>query len=193
VNDLPHPTPAERLTDLSLRLGSGADAWEADDTGWWLPAPLVALIVSFIKEIAESLATLAALIRDGKLVPQPPSAPRQGSHRPSGKASTPASESSGPAPVPAEAAQWQFPRAEPDMAAAPATSAEPASATPQGTRPQATKPPTKPLPAPKTPKLPPVQAQSSGRVFLLWPGTCPSPKTTSPKPAPWHAPFVAYL
>ncbi len=64
-------TPAEKLTEFSLRL---SQAVEEDAAGWVLPAWLVAMIVAFIKEIAESFAELAKLMREGK-IPLQPSAP----------------------------------------------------------------------------------------------------------------------
>ncbi len=71
------PTPAEKLKEFSLRLNQ---AVEADSANWRLPAWLVAMIVAFIKEIAESFAELAKLLREGKI--PLPSAPRHGtSHR----------------------------------------------------------------------------------------------------------------
>jgi hypothetical protein len=78
-------TQAQKLTEFSLRL---SQAVEADCAEWRLPAWLVALIVAFIKEIAESLAELAKLLREGKLNLQPP-APRQGIRRPATRASAP--------------------------------------------------------------------------------------------------------
>jgi hypothetical protein len=194
VNNSPPPSPADRLTDLSHRLGEGADAWGAENEGRWLVAPLIALIVSFIKEIAESLASLAALIRDGKLVPVPPAAPRQGIPRPAGKPNTPASRS--PWPAPAEAEQLDVPPAEPEMAAMPAVSPGPESPAPRPTgrmtgakRAPAPRAGT-PAPAAKIPNPSPVQRPFPGLSPTHWPRVHPNPKTARPKPAPWHVHFV---
>jgi hypothetical protein len=73
-------TQSEKLKEFSLRLNQ---AVEADSVNWRLPAWLVAMIVAFIKEIAESFAELAKLLREGKITLQP-AAPRQGTKRRAG-------------------------------------------------------------------------------------------------------------
>jgi hypothetical protein len=126
----------ELLTELSLRLSAGADAWDAEKHGWLL-APVMAFIAAWIREIAESLRSLAALIRDGKLVLPVPSAPERGASRP---AATPRQRSShshrSPSqkrPVPAAAAAHCAPLAEEPAA----TLAPPRPATPRVTVPPA--------------------------------------------------------
>ena len=192
MNNAPLPSPADRLTDLSLRLSEGADAWGSDNEGRWLVAPLIALIVGFIKDIAESLARLAALIRDGKLVPQPPSAPRQGSNRPAGQ-SKPASRS--PWPVAPESAPWDFPLPEPEVAETPAVSPVRESGTQRpnqtaGAKRPAASPAIEQPPACQTRQPSAPQASRPRVVPRQWPRVHPSPKMRYTKPTPWHVQFV---
>jgi hypothetical protein len=190
VNNSPLPSPADRLTDLSHQLSEGAEAWETDNQGRWLVAPLIAMIAAFIKEIAESLAQLAALIRDGKLVPVPPAAPRQGSSRPAGTPSQRATPSAWTEwPAAAAAAEQNVPLAEPETAA-PAgqesQTARPTSRNPRIARsaaPKAAKPAAKPQPARQTPKASPL----CGILSAHWSGVQPKSKKARYKPDPWHA------
>jgi hypothetical protein len=166
VIETPNPTPADRLTDLSHRLSEGAEAWRSGE-GPWLPAPLIAMIVAFIGDIAEALKSLAALLREGKLDLQPQSAPQesesesraagQPTHRPQSLASR----------RPAKAANRPV-RANPEMAEMPATAPRPTRVehpAPQVVKWQAM-PPHHPTPHATPP---------------------PIPKTAWNKPAPWHA------
>jgi hypothetical protein len=116
------PTPAEKLTEFSLRL---SQAVEDDAAGWWLPAWLVAMIVAFVNEIVETLAHLAELLRQGKL-PLPQAAQPQGRCRPAATPKIRTRKSPRPKqPMPA-AAQVQVPLAHPEAVEPPATA--PASA-----------------------------------------------------------------
>jgi hypothetical protein len=180
VNKSPLPSPADRLTDLSHRLSAGADAWEADNEGRWLVAPLIAMIAAFIKEIAESLAQLAALIRDGKLVPQPAPAPRQGNSRPASKPTEQTNESRR---TPAATAQTRFPLPEPETAALPPPSPESPSQTPRSAspRPGARRPTAPETTGPASAWSPPAH----------WHKVRPKPEMAWDRPAPWHAHIVA--
>ncbi len=118
-------SPDERLTDLSLMLGRGADAC---DKSFWLLTPLMALIATWLRDMAESLATLAALIREGKLLPQPASAPREGDSLPAGQRNPlPNRSPSKLRPKPAASAQVHIPCVDPETAELPAAAPEPAS------------------------------------------------------------------
>jgi hypothetical protein len=120
VNNPAPRSPDVLLTELSLRLGQGADACDTGDQGWLL-APLMALIVGWLREIAETLARLADLTRDGEIDPRV-SAPRQGGNRPGGKpGQRPTRSPSPPRPTPAAVAtpRSHAPRASIANAAAP--------------------------------------------------------------------------
>lgn len=178
MNNEPTLSPAERLAGLSIQLNQGAEAWEADHQGGWLPAPLIAMIVTWIKEIAEAFAALAALLRDGKLVPPAPAAPRQG-ESPAGKPAT---------LRPAPAAQVRSPRAKPEMAEPPATGPGP------GQDAQILRPDRKPGPDwAIRPILPPSHPNppSTRLASAHWPRVRPKPKTARTKPTPWHAHIVS--
>ncbi len=153
----------ELLTELSLRLSAGADACESADHGW-LIGLLMAFIANWIREIAENLRNLAALIRDGKLVLQPP-APCQGTSRPAGKPTKRANRSPRmPGPATAATAQ-SVPLAEPETVAMPAEAPEPVSRTPR--------------PSPdirEWTKPPPLRSPSLRVVSAHWPRVRPIPK-----------------
>ncbi len=127
MNNSSPPTPADKLTDLSLRLSA---AVEADLAHWRLPAWLVAFIVAWIQEIGESLRELARLLREGKLNLQP-ATPRQGASRSAGNpAKRPQRPSRSPRqPQPAATAPAPVPLTEPEMDASPAPTAAPEART----------------------------------------------------------------
>ncbi len=109
-------TQSEKLKEFSLRL---TQAVEADSVGWRLPGWLVAMIVAFIKEIAESFAELAKLMREGK-IPLQPSAPH-GTRRPARTATKRSGRSSGTARLRPATAPERVPPACPEAEEPPAT------------------------------------------------------------------------
>ncbi len=160
------PTPAERLTELSSLLSRGA---EACDNGWWLAAPLMAMIATWLRDMAESLAHLAALLQAGKLLLQP-AAPNQGTSRPAGKPSAPLPKPEKP----------ERPAATPGRAR---RTLRPLAGAPEGERPAAQPPPEPPNAEPAAERLAPPRPPPSN----VLPGQPAPPPVGSARGPPFSA------